>query len=110
MLIEATQQPIRYRLQSGVEVLLPPGVPIELSDEAGRQLVKKAGSKVRVVESANGGDGDLIGRLVTWDSPLFGLLSATVQEDLQHGVRVFHPLTEEICVIPKAWLQRTEPR
>lgn len=49
MLIEATQQPIRYRLQSGVEVLLRPGVPTELTDEAGKQLVKKAGSKVRVV-------------------------------------------------------------
>jgi hypothetical protein len=52
MLIEATQQPIRYRLQSGVEVLLRPGVPTELTDEAGRQLVKKAGSKVRVVTPA----------------------------------------------------------
>lgn len=53
MLIEATQQPIRYRLKSGVEVLLPPGVPTELPDEAARQLVKKAGSKVRVVERAD---------------------------------------------------------
>ena len=39
-----------------------------------------------------------------WDSPLFGLLSATVEEDLPNGVRVLHPLTEVECVIPTTWL------
>jgi hypothetical protein len=48
---------------------------------------------------------DLTGHIVTWESPLFGLLSATVQEDLQDGVRVFHPLTERECVIPATWLR-----
>jgi hypothetical protein len=27
-----------------------------------------------------GGDGDLLGRMVAWDSPLFGLWGTTMQE------------------------------
>src|SRR5437867_2330171 len=88
VLIEATDTPIRYRLHTGEEVLLKPGVPTELTDHAGRQLLKKAGNKVRLVPV------DHTGHIVTWDSPLFGLLSATVLEDFSHGVRVVHPLTE----------------
>ena len=106
MLIEATQQPIRYRLQNGVEVLLPPGVPTEVPDEAGRQLVKKAGSKVRVLQSANRVNGNLTGHIVSWESRLFlGEMRATVLEDLGHSVRCVHPLTDLECVIPRSWLR-----
>jgi hypothetical protein len=61
-------------------------------------------TKIRAVKSANGIDGDLTGcRMVTWDSPWFGLLGATVQEDLPNGMRVLHPLTDVECVIPTTW-------
>lgn len=47
MLVEATETPITYRLRSGQVVVLQPGIPVELSDQAGRQLLRKAGDKVR---------------------------------------------------------------
>lgn len=50
-------------------------------------------------------EGDLTGHIVIWESPLFwGEMRATVLEDLGHGVRCVHPLTEMECVIPRAWL------
>jgi hypothetical protein len=105
MLIEATEKPIRYRLQTGQEVYLHPGLPVELTDDAGRQLLRKAGGKVRLVESSTRRKDALTGQIVTWDSPLFGVLRATVHEDLPHGVWVLHPLTAVECVIPRTWLR-----
>jgi hypothetical protein len=103
MTIECIGSAFTYRWPTG-EVRLVPGHPVELPDSRAARLLEKAPGRVRVVESANRVDGDLIGRIVSWDSPLFGLLSATVQEDLPNGVRVFHPLTEVECVIPTTWL------
>ena len=106
MQLEAMGKPLKYRLRTGEELLLQPGCPVEVPDESARSLINKAGNRVRVVVLANRANGDLTGRVVTWDSPLFGLLSATVLEDLPNGVRVFHPLTEVTCVIPTSWLCR----
>ena len=72
---------------------------VRLAKEALRQ--QKALDPIPTIQP-----GDLIGRIVSWDSPLFGLISATVQEDLPNGVRVIHPLTEVECVIPTTWLRR----
>ena len=49
MLIEATDKPIRYRLKTGEEVTLHPGVPTELPDVAAQRLIVKAAGKVRPV-------------------------------------------------------------
>jgi hypothetical protein len=49
MLLEATREPIRYRLKSGEEITLHPGVPVELPDQAACQLLQKAPEKVRRV-------------------------------------------------------------
>jgi hypothetical protein len=105
MTIECVGSPFTYRWPTG-EVRLVPGQPVELPDDRAARLLEKVPGRVRVVESANRIEGDPIGRMVTWDSPLFGLLSATVQEDLPNGVRVLHPLTEVECVIPTTWLCR----
>lgn len=105
MLLEATDKPIRYRLHTGEEVYLKPGVPTELPEQAGRQLLRKAGGKVRMIKPVQKTECDLAGQIVSWESPLFGLLSATALEDLPNGVRVFHPLTEVECVIPRGWVQ-----
>ena len=105
MKIECIGPPFVYRWPDG-EVRLVPGKPVELPEDRAARLLEKAPGRVRVVESVDRMDGNLIGRIVSWDSPLFGLLSATVQEDLPHGVRVFHPLTEMECVIPTTWLCR----
>jgi hypothetical protein len=50
MQLEATGQPIRYRLKTGEEVTLRPGVPMELPDHAATQLLQKAPDKVRRVD------------------------------------------------------------
>ena len=52
MQLEATGQPIRYRLKTGEEVTLRPGVPMELPDQAATQLLQKAPDKVRRVNDA----------------------------------------------------------
>ena len=52
MRLEATGQPIRYRLKTGKEVTLRPGVPMELPDQAATQLLQKAPDKVRRVDPA----------------------------------------------------------
>jgi hypothetical protein len=51
MQLEATGQPIRYRLKTGEEVTLRPGVPMELPDQAATQLLQKAPAMVRRVET-----------------------------------------------------------
>jgi hypothetical protein len=50
MQLEATGQPIRYRLKTGEEFTLRPGVPMELPDVAANQLLQKAPDKVRRVD------------------------------------------------------------
>ena len=61
MQLEATGEPIRYRLKTGEEVTLWPGMPIELPDRAASQLLQKAPDKVRrVVPVSTIRPGDLI--------------------------------------------------
>ena len=48
MLLEATDKPIRVKLQNQPELLLKPGEPVNIPTHAARQLLRKAGSKVRV--------------------------------------------------------------
>ena len=104
MTIECIGPPFTYRWPKG-EIRLVPGYPIELPEHRAVRLLEKAPGRVRVVDSAKRGTGDRIGCIVSWESPLFGLLRATVQEDLLHGVRVIHPLTEVTCIIPATWLR-----
>lgn len=106
MKLEAIGKSFIYRWPGG-EVRLVAGHPVELPDDRGARLLEKAPGRVRVVELANGGNGNRTGHIVTWNSPLFwGEMRATVLEDLGHGVRVFHPMTEVECVIPTTWLCR----
>ncbi len=90
--------------QDGRVTLWAPGQQMRLSLEKARRVLACVGNKVRMVES-NRADGDLTGQIVSWESPLFGLLSATVLENILNGVRVVHPLTERECVIPTTWLR-----
>lgn len=53
MLVEATETPITYKLKSGQIVVLQPGLPVELSDQAGQQLLRKAGDKVRLLTAGH---------------------------------------------------------
>jgi len=106
MTVECVGAPFTYRWPDG-EVHLSRGRPVDLPDDRAARLLAKAPGWVRVVEPMKRRAGPLAGLVVTWDSPLFGLLSATVDEDFAHGVRVIHPLTEVPCVIPMAWLRLT---
>lgn len=96
MLIESSV-PLVVRFRSG-KVHLKPGCPHQFSDIDGRKLLAKVPDKVREIKGIQAGE------VVTWESPLFGLLSATALEVLPHGVNVFHPLTDRECVIPLTWL------
>ncbi len=49
MQLEAVGTPLRYRLRTGQEIFLKPGVPVELPDTSARWLLNKAGHRVRVV-------------------------------------------------------------
>ncbi len=103
MIIECIGSPFTYRWPDG-EVHLSRGRPVDLPDDRAARLLAKAPGRVRVVKAATRSASQLTGQIVTWDSPLFGLLSATVHEDFQHGVKVIHPLTDLPCVIPRTWL------
>ena len=48
MHVEATVKPIRYRLRSGEEIVLRPGVPTEIPDASAPELLRKAGDQIRV--------------------------------------------------------------
>jgi hypothetical protein len=108
MQLEVTGQPIRYRLKTGEEVTLRPGVPMELPDQAATQLLRKAPGKVRAVA----GDPILAvhpGSRVTWESPLFGQVTGTVTAVCVDGfLEVHHPLTEHPTTIPLSWVVRRE--
>jgi len=73
MQLEATGKPIKYRLKSGEEVTLRPGVPTELPGPAATQLLRKARDKVRLVDrgSAIQPDGVLIESAVPNARPVF---------------------------------------
>lgn len=75
------------------------GQRMTLPHDKARRVLACVGRKVRLLTRA------LTGHIVTWESPLFGVLRATVLDDLPAGVRVVHPLTDLDCVIPHAWLR-----
>jgi len=71
MLIEAVEKSITYRWPGG-EVRLDPGVPVNLPTDRARRLLARAAGKVRVYDAL------AVGTVIEWESPLFGLLSASV--------------------------------
>ncbi len=49
------------------------------------------------------------GSTITWFSPLFGLLSGEVLAVLDdEQIEVFHPLTEKLVRIPRAWVRQEQ--
>jgi hypothetical protein len=50
MLLEAMNKPLKYRLKTGEEVTLRPGIPMDLPDQAATQLLKKAPDMVKRVD------------------------------------------------------------
>jgi hypothetical protein len=51
MQVEVIGKPIRYRFRSGKEIVLKPGVPTALPDAAVKQLLARAGDRVKIVGS-----------------------------------------------------------
>ncbi len=49
MLVEATEQQVRFRLRDGQDIVLRPGVPVEVSPDLAGKILAKVGGKVRVV-------------------------------------------------------------
>jgi hypothetical protein len=101
MRIEAIDKHMCYRWPGGV-VQLEPGKPIELPDARARRLLDRAPGRVRIVAELAL---VTVGTVVTWESPLFGLLSGPVLEVFNTSVAVLHPLTGVPCTIPKGWVR-----
>lgn len=98
MIVEATKR-LKVRLPDQ-DIWLEPGSPAEIPDEQAHRLLRKAPGKVRVVSKRM-----VPGSMITWFSPLFGLLSGELLAVLDDGqIEVFHPLTEKLVRIPQAWL------
>lgn len=101
MQLEATHKPLRYRLRDGREILISPGQPVDLPDEAARKLLARAPDRVKVAALP----AIPIGSVIRWQSPLFhGELVAAVLAVSGQSVTVHHPLTQRVCTIPAAWL------
>ena len=101
MTLEAIERPLAVKV-NGRLVHLRPGIPMDFTDAQGLKLKERAPGRVRIVA---GLAPVTVGAVVTWDSPLFGLLSGVVLEVVNGGITVQHPLTEIPCTIPTGWLR-----
>ena len=101
MTLEAIERPLAVKM-NGRLVHLRPGIPMDFTDAQGLKLKERAPGRVRIVA---GLAPVTVGAVVTWDSPLFGILSGPVLEVLDTSVTIQHPLTAVPCTIPKGWLR-----
>ena len=68
--------------------------------------VTESGGAVPVAESL---DELRPGATITWDSPLFGLLSGELLGVREDGrLEVFNPVTQTVTPIPQAWVRQTQ--
>ena len=101
MTLETIERPLAVKIE-GRLVHLRPGTPVEFTDDQGLKLLAKSQGRIRVV---SGQTPITTGAMITWESPLFGLLSGRVLTVLDRGVTVLHPLSEELCTIPRGWVR-----
>ena len=105
MLIEARTS-LKLKMPAGERVLLPNQV-LEVPEESVRRLLARTPDDVQVVtpnvSAVRPGD------IVSWQSPLFGVLHGDVVEiDVDH-VTTRNPVTETQTRIPMAWIVRPAP-
>jgi hypothetical protein len=101
MIIEAKSR-LKINFPGGGSIRLEPGKPVFFPETQGLRLLQKAPEDIKVLSFPTE---PVVGQTVTWDSPLFGLLSAVVLSASDQSVTVFHPLSEQEAVIPKRWLR-----
>ena len=101
MTLETIARPLAVKIGRRL-VHLRPGTPVESTDDQGLKLLAKAQGRIRMV---SGQTPLATGTVITWESPLFGLLSGPVLTVLDGGVTVMHPLSEEPCTIPRGWIR-----
>lgn len=103
MLVEAVNKTLRVRWPDAVEIRLVPGRPVAVPEDRARKLLQMAGGRVRIVALAPG-------LWVTYDSPLFGELTAEVVGVPGDGtVTIYQPLTGAVVAIPLAWVLGLAP-
>ena len=101
MILEAIETPIHYRWPEG-EICLIPGQPVDVSTERGAKILKRCGSKVRVVAPL------IVECWVEFRSTLFGLCTGRVLNLELEAVRISeHSVIKEVVTIPAAWITRT---
>jgi hypothetical protein len=99
-------EPLKIRLPSGEIRVLVPGEPVDLPVEQAHTLLTKAAGRVRVVLPA----APTPGCWIEYSSPLFGNLQAEVLSVSDGNVSIWYPLTEQLTVIPSAWITRVSDR
>lgn len=99
MQLEAISKPLRYRLRTGEEILLRPGIPVELPDLAAQKLLAQAPDRVRLVPYAVE-----VGQTIQWCSPLFGNLKGAVLLNEGDNLLVDHPTIGQPAWICRSWI------
>ncbi len=103
MLIEALK-PLMVRLPSG-DLHLTPGKPVDLPDEQAQKLLAMVPEKVKLASTRP--PCLQPGTWIEWDSPLFGRLRGELLGVREDGwLEVFHPLTDKLARIPRAWVRQ----
>jgi hypothetical protein len=99
--LETIGQPFAVKIE-GRLIHLRPGTPMEFTDTQGLRLLARARGRIRVV---SGQTPVTAGKTITWESPLFGLLTGPVLTVIGGGITVMHPLSEKPCTIPRGWVR-----
>ena len=101
MLLEAVGCPIRYQWPQG-EILLNPGVPIEVEELRGLKILAKCGSNIRMVSKMGEA---LTGKAVHFFSPLFGdCTGRVVMEDGDIVIVEEHSVFHGTATIYRNWI------
>jgi hypothetical protein len=104
MRIEATVR-VRYRWPEG-EVVLEPGIPVNLPDDRARRLLAKAPKQVCVVRAVD--EPLQAGDLISWRSPVVGIRTGELAMQPEQGWIVVRCPSETVRFIgiPQEWMVR----
>ncbi len=92
-------------LLPGQVLRVKPGTPVDLPDEYGRKLLSKAGDSVKEILRVQGNTTLVLGKKITWDSPLFGKCLGQVDlTPVEVNVLVDLPVNEKLTWIPVSWV------
>ena len=111
MQLEAIGRAIKFKLHSGVEILLEPGRPVELPDASARSLLKQAGAMVRIVSDTPAvviEPASPTARLVYWERNDGRIYGPAIPEFLAHvglGLKTTNFWVVTDCETQLVWIR-----